>query len=65
MYLDSYGDILTASEVAELLIIGKNTVYSLIRNGYLKGFRIGRTYKVPKSEVMNFVVSSIEKNYKN
>jgi len=43
-----YDDILTAEEVMEMLYVGKNTVYALLKIGELKGFRIGRTWKIPK-----------------
>jgi excisionase family DNA binding protein len=63
MYLDSYGDILTISELAELLVIGKNTAYNLIHSGLIKSFRIGRTHKIPKSEVTRYVLTSIDRSH--
>ena len=36
--------ILTVSEVAEYLGVGKNRIYELLNNQTLKGFRIGSDY---------------------
>lgn len=53
--LSEYGDILTVKEVQELLGIGKNSVYDLIKNGYLKHKKVGGKYLIPKSSVKNFI----------
>lgn len=39
---------LTPKEVMALLYIGKNTVYKLLDSGELKGFRIGKQWRVPR-----------------
>lgn len=52
---NEYEDILTVPEVSELLCVGKNRVYSLLESGQLKGFRIGRIWKIPKESVELFV----------
>ena len=52
---NEYEDILTVPEVSELLCVGKNRVYSLLESGQLKGFRIGRIWKIPKESVELYV----------
>ncbi len=37
---------LTPREVMDLLYIGKNTLYRLLNSGELKGFRIGKLWRV-------------------
>ncbi len=55
---NEYEDILTVPEVSELLCVGKNRVYSLLESGQLKGFRIGRIWKIPKKSIELFVRES-------
>ena len=48
---NQYEDILRVDEVAEVLGAGKNTIYALLYSGELKGFRIGRMWKIPRESV--------------
>ena len=47
--------ILTVKEVAEVLGLGRNTVYELVRQGQIRSIRIGRQIKVPKSALVEFL----------
>lgn len=49
---------LTPQEVMALLCIGKNTVYKLLDSGELKGFRIGKQWRVARDELVRFTASS-------
>lgn len=53
---DQYNDIMTIAEVAEALYIGKNRVYQLLETGALKGFRIGKIWKIPKAALQEYVL---------
>ncbi len=55
--LDQYPDILTVFDAAEALHIGKNRVYELLESGLLKGFRIGRVWKIPKEALREYIRS--------
>ena len=46
--LEQYQDILSVFDAAEALFIGKNRVYELLEKKELKGFRIGRVWKIPR-----------------
>lgn len=46
--LNQYGDVITISELCEILMIGRNRAYELLKTGDLGGFRLGRTWKIPK-----------------
>ena len=50
-------EILTVEELMELLYIGKNTAYDLLRSGQIKAFRIGKVWKVPREAITEFVIS--------
>jgi len=54
--LHDYDDILTVDELMELLKIGKNTAYQLINSGQIKSIRIGRTHRIPKKCVIEYIV---------
>lgn len=55
--LTDYDEILTVDDVMELLYIGKNTVYHLLQSGELKAFRIGRTWKIPRDCLTDYIIS--------
>ncbi len=46
--LDRY---LTPAQVMELLCIGKNTIYQLLNSGQLKGFRVGKQWRIAREEL--------------
>lgn len=51
-----YEEVLTVTDVMELLYIGKNTVYALLNTGELQGFRIGRRWRISKSALTDFIM---------
>ena len=56
--LNEFDDLLTVDEVCEILKIGHNTIYGLLKNGKLKGFRRGRIWKIPKLAVEKYILES-------
>lgn len=55
--LENYNDILTIQDLCELLMIGRNYAYKLLESRQIKGFRIGRTWKIPKTALEEFILS--------
>ena len=55
--LRDYADVLTPAECMELLMIGRNSLYRLLKDGRLRSVRIGRNYRIPKSAVVEFLNS--------
>ena len=53
--LGEFGPVMTVEEVCEILMIGKNTVYSLIKTGQIEGFRTGRTWKIKRDGLVQFI----------
>ena len=43
--------VLTPAEAMDILGVGKNTMYRLLKSGELKGFRVGRSWRVPESSI--------------
>lgn len=52
----NYDEVLTVTDVAEILFIGRNTVYELLNEGDLRGFRIGKTWRIPKASLEDYIV---------
>lgn len=50
-----YDDVLSTEDVQEILHIGKSAVYLLCKEQKLKSFKIGRTWKIPKNSVFEFI----------
>lgn len=47
--------VLTAAEVMDILDIGKNTMYRLLNTGKIKGFRIGRSWRISMDQLTEFI----------
>lgn len=50
-----YPDIVTPKEIQDMLRIGRNTVYELLRSGEIKSLRVGKKYIIPKSSVIKYL----------
>ena len=50
-----YPDILTVAQVAQALGIGKKAVYDLVNKKILGALRVGRTIKIPKFALEEYV----------
>ena len=50
--------VLTPADVMDILNIGKNAVYELLNSRRLKGFRIGRCWKITVEELERFILNS-------
>ena len=53
--LEYSDDFLTVEELCELLKIGHNAAYGLLNSGRIKAIRNGRTWRIPKEAVVEFV----------
>ena len=47
--------VLTPAQVMAVLGIGKNSVYSLLNAGTLRGFRIGRSWRISADALDEFI----------
>lgn len=52
---NDYSDIVTIDELCEMLRIGKNKAYELLRNKNIKAFRCGRRWIISKAAVEEFI----------
>ena len=53
-------DVLTVKEMMDMLAIGKNTAYKLLREGTIQSFRIGTTYKVSRKSVEDYIYKNLK-----
>lgn len=55
---DNYADVMTVDELKEVLRIGRNAAYELIKNGSIKHIRVGKKILIPKQNVIDFLQSN-------
>lgn len=51
----NYPDVVTIKDVQEMLRIGRNAVYNLLRSGNIKSIRSGKKYLIPKLSVIKYL----------
>jgi excisionase family DNA binding protein len=52
---DRESEIMTVSEVAEYLKISEVTTYKFVQEGKIPGFKIGRHWRVKRSDLAEFI----------
>ena len=55
--LEQYDDIMTTEDACDALKVGYNTLYELLNSGQIKGYRNGRTWRIPKLAVQQFILA--------
>jgi excisionase family DNA binding protein len=58
MKLKDYPDVLTVKQLAQVLGVGKNTAYELVRVNAVSHLKVGRKYLIPKRCVVDYLNSS-------
>ena len=53
-----YPDIMTVHDLRAALGISRKGVYNLLESGKIRSFKIGNTYKVPKTALIDYVNKS-------
>lgn len=48
-------DVLTVRELALVLRVGLNTAYRMVREGTIRGVRVGRQYRIPKQAILEYI----------
>lgn len=61
---NTQNDLITVEELQELLDIGKNTAYTLLKENKIKSFKIGRNWKIPRKSVDAYITEQINANDK-
>ena len=50
--------VLRVKDLAEILSISQNMAYALVRSGQIRSIRTGRTYRIPKDAVIEYLKKS-------
>ena len=50
-----YPDVVSVSELMDMLHIGKDTAYKLLQSGEIKNIKIGKKYRIPKKFVLEYL----------
>ncbi len=49
---------LKVKDLVPLLQVSYNTAYALVRSGQIRSIRIGRTYRIPRDAVIEYLLKS-------
>jgi excisionase family DNA binding protein len=50
--------VLRVEDLTQILSIGRNTAYELVRSGKIKSFRIGRSYRITRDAIAEYLAQS-------
>ena len=59
--LENYETILVPEDVCEILRIGKSECYKILGNGDLEGYKVGKTWRIPKENVIAYIRAKMTK----
>ncbi len=51
-----FPDIVTVSQLQEMLGVSRHLAYDLINDGSIRGLKIGNAFKIPKVNVIEYVM---------
>lgn len=55
MMFREYPDVVTVSQMSEMLGISEKSAYRLLKENCIEHFKIGRTYKIPKLYIFSYL----------
>ena len=53
--LENYPDVMNIDQMSELLGISTKTGYRLLKDGIIAALKVGRTYRIPKVSILNYL----------
>lgn len=56
--INQYADVISINELMEILGIGRNSAYRLLKEGTIKTLRVGTHYIIPKQSVILYLASA-------
>jgi len=57
--LEQYETILIPEEVCEILRIGQNEAYKMLKNKEIVAYKVGKTWRIPKENLISYIKSKI------
>jgi excisionase family DNA binding protein len=52
---ETYPDVVSISQVTEMLGLSKSMVYHLLQNNEMRHVRVGKRYVIPKTAIIDFL----------
>lgn len=56
MMFPDYPDIVNIAQLQTMLGISRHLAYDLINGGYIKGLKIGNAFRIPKANIIEYVM---------
>ena len=56
MMFPDFPDIVTVTQLQEMLGVSRHLAYNLITDGSIRGLKIGNAFKIPKVNVIEYVM---------
>ena len=47
--------VLRVEDLSQMLSIGRNTAYALVRSGEIRSIRIGKSYRIPREAIEEYL----------
>ena len=57
---ENYSDVVTVGELSEMLQIGRNTAYRLLKSNAIPSTFVGRQRRIRKADITQFLAKSVE-----
>lgn len=54
-YMERIPLVLTVNQLADILGVGRNTAYGIVRSGQIPSVRVGRQIRISRGALMNFL----------
>ena len=64
IFFKDYPDVLDLKQICEILRVSKKTGYDLIQSNKIKSLKVGRSYRIPKMFLLNYLGIEVSKNEK-
>ena len=58
IFFEQLPPVLRVKELPQILSISRNTAYALVRSGAIHSIRIGRTYRIPREALAEYLLKS-------
>ena len=52
-------DLMTVETLCQKLKVSENTAYQLLKTGQLKGFKVGRMWRIPQNSLDSYVSNQL------
>ena len=59
MMFPEYPDIVNITQLQSMLGISRHLAYDLINDGYIRGLKIGNAFRIPKVNVIEYVMEKV------